>query len=147
MGIVVQHGGNGTGYFTQDVLAENDQGGARRPHVLLGAGVNQVELFYVYRAAKDVRRHVADKRYGSFGPRMVLGTKDRIVARKVQVLCIRRNGVVLRDVSIPRLLGRRQHINVPEFLCFFDGFGRPTPGIYITGLFTCVQDVNGVIKN
>src|SRR5947207_3046310 len=77
----------------REILANDDNGSARRAKVFLSAGENHAELADVDGARGDVRGHVRDQRdSASFGQRMPLRAFDGVVGAEVNVRSVGGNG-------------------------------------------------------
>ena len=84
--LVLEHAGELVGAGRQEIVADDGDDQARRPQVLLGAGVDQPERLDVERPPHEIGRHVAGERNACcLGERLPLRAKDRVVRAEVDI--------------------------------------------------------------
>ena len=102
----------------EQVLTDDDDGNARRAHVLLRAGVDHAVLGNVNRLGEDVRGHIRNERYAcrGLGVVLVLGAVDGVVCADVEVVCVRTDvQLSLRRYAVEiALLGGEGNMDVAE---------------------------------
>jgi hypothetical protein len=142
---VVEHGRQPGRDARDQVFAKDDGRHARRPHVLLGAGVEERVLRDVEGPAEDVGGGVADERdRADLGLRAPLGTEDRVVRRVVDVGGVRveLDLVLARDTGEALRLGRGGNLDAADLLGLLDGGLRPRPCDDVVGRAVGGQEVH-----
>ena len=118
------------------ILANDHERHARRPEVLLRAGVDQPEPADVDRPAEHVGRGVGDERRRSdVGQRLPLGALDRVVGGDVHVgRAGRQLQLLLRgDARVVVGLRRPGDVDRADLLRFLDRLVGPRAGVDVVG--------------
>ena len=99
MRAIVEHGWDLAWGASQFVVLHDDNGNTSHCQVLLGTSVDAVVLGNVNGTAENIRRHIADKRYGRVYFLADFRSVDGVVGGNVQVVGIRGDVKVLWDIS------------------------------------------------
>ena len=98
-----------------------------RAEVFLRPGVDKAELFYIYRAGKDVARHIADNGDVNFWKVLPFRTVNGIVGGYVQVGGIGLNCKFLRNIAVIFICACAGFVASPKRLASAMAFLAHTP--------------------
>src|SRR5690606_23247288 len=123
--------------LAQQILSDDDDREARRPDVLLCAGINHSKARHVVLLAQDVGRHIGNERLASRVRNVwIHRTIDGVVGCDVDVVGIWRDhaGIHFGYIAEVFVFGTGDYVHRSVSFCFGNGLLRPRAGVYIVGL-------------
>ena len=117
--------------MAEGILLDDDDGHAGRSEVFLRACVDALVFAYVELTAEDVGAHVAHHRNGGIVVLAGLGSVDGVVGSIVEIVGIRGDYEILRNIVEFIIFGGSNNFYLAEELCLFDGVGSPCTGVDI----------------
>ena len=143
--VIESRGGDGQGVVHQ-IVAHNDHGHARGPHVFLCACINDAIARHIQRRGHDVGRHVSHQWHLSrVGCPVALHPADGFVAAEMHIRGIGRQApLVLRGhAQKPRVLAARRQMGLAVFARLLHGLLRPNATHHIVGMACLAHQVHG----
>ena len=132
MRLIVQHGRNIAGYLTQSVILHDDKCNTCGSQILLRTTIDTDIFGHVDRTGENIRRHIGHHRNVYVQILFQFRTVDCIVGSDVEIVCISRHCIVLRNIGISRFSGRSDFNYFTECLSFFHGFLGPYTRIQVS---------------
>ena len=130
---IVDHCGERTGDFAQDVVAHNDECDAGHGEIFLCTGINEGIFRGIDHAREDVARHVGHKGNGRIEIFMPLGAVDGIVGGDMEVIGVGGHGEILGEIGVVRGFRGGNFHNFTEKFGLFEGLLCPSAGVEIGG--------------
>ena len=132
MRLIVQHSRNITGNLTQSIILHDDECDTGRSQILLCTTIDTDIFGHVDGTRENIRRHIGHHRNVYVQIFLQFRTVDCIVGSNMEIVCISRHSIVLRDIGISRFSGRSDFNYFTECLSFFHGFFGPHTRIQVS---------------
>ena len=135
MSLIVQHWRDVTGHFTYCIILHDNECNTGRSQIFLRTTINTDIFRNIDRTWENIRRHIGNHWNRRVKVFFQFCTVNRVICGYVKIICVSRNCVIFRDVSICSFSGRSNFYNFTKPLSFFHCFLCPHTCIQISSLF------------